>query len=336
MDRLATMEVFARVAEAGSFVAAAVRLKMSPAMVTRYVMDLENRLGTRLINRTTRRLQLTESGAAYLERCQQVLHEIEEMDLAVASEVSQPRGVLKVNAPLAFGVRHLPPCIREYQTRFPAVTVDLALTDRFVDLIEEGADLALRVGAMADSSLVARGLFPVRVVVCASPAYLARHGKPQTPEELGAHNCLGYTYARGGDKWEFHGPDGPRAVAIRGSLRANNGDVLCQAAIDGLGLVMQPTFIVGEAIAAGLLVPVLGGFQTPEINAYAVFPSRKFLSAKVRTFVDLLAERFGPEPYWDQWNKAASLSGSAHKTDTARPRPARAGRSKKPPAGGRK
>ena len=306
MDRLATMETFVRVVEAGSFVAAANRMGLSAAMVSRHVQDLEDRLGTRLLNRTTRRLSLTEPGAGYYERCRQVLRDIEEMDLSTAREVQQPRGVLRVNAPVVFGTRHLSRFLAEYEGRYPEVAIDLNLTDRFIDLVEEGADLAVRIGTLTESTLVARRLCPIRLVLCASPAYLERHGQPRTPDDLAGHNCLGYTYTRGGAEWEFSGPDGPLVVPIRGSLRANHGEVLHQAAIDGLGLALQPTFIAGEALAAGLLQPVLPEYRPAEISAYAVFLSRKFLSAKVRTFVDFLAEKFGPEPYWDAWSTRGS------------------------------
>jgi DNA-binding transcriptional LysR family regulator len=303
MDRFAAMEVFVRVVESGSFVAAADRLGLSQAMVSRYVQDLESRLGTRLLQRTTRRLSLTEAGAAYFERSQQVLRDIEEMDLSVASQTQQPRGTLRVNAPVVFGTRHLSHFLAEYSARFPDVTIDLSLSDRFIDLVEEGADLAVRIGALGESTLVARRLCPIRLVICGSPAYFAKHGRPCTPAELAQHNCLGYTYTRSGNEWPLNGPDGPVNVPVRGSLRANHGEVLCQAAIDGLGLALQPTFIAGEAIERGLLEPVMSDYRPAELSAYAVFLSRKFLSAKVRTFLDFLAEKLGPEPYWDRWER---------------------------------
>jgi DNA-binding transcriptional LysR family regulator len=303
MDRLSTMETFVRVVEAGSFVLAAARLEISPAMASRHVQDLEERLGTRLLNRTTRRLSLTDAGAAYYERCQQVLRDIEEMDLSVSAEQEQPRGLLRVNAPVVFGTRHLAKVLAEYEARHPDVSIDLALNDRFIDLAEEGADLAVRIGALTQSTLVARRLFPVRLALCASPAYLERRGEPRTLEDLAHHNCLGYTYTRGGSEVELEGPDGPVVVPFRGTLRANHGEVLYQAALDGLGIVLQPTFISGEALADGRLRPVLPGYCTRELSAYAVFLSRKFLSAKVRTFVDFLAAKFGPEPYWDAWSR---------------------------------
>jgi DNA-binding transcriptional LysR family regulator len=305
MDRFATMESFVRVVEAGSFVAGAQRLGLSTAMVSRHVRDLEQRLGTRLLNRTTRRISLTDAGAAYFERSRQLLRELEEMDLSVSREVQQPRGVLRVNAPVVFGTRHLSRLLAEFQARYPEVGIDLTLTDRFIDLVEEGADLAVRIGALAESSLVARRLCPARVVLCAAPAYLERARVPRSVDDLAQHNCLGYTYTRGGAEWEFGGDAGPVVVPIRGSLRANHGEVLHQAALDGMGIALLPTFIAGEALREGRLRQVLPHASTPELSAYAVFPSRKFLSAKVRTFVDFLAEKFGPEPYWDAWRKPA-------------------------------
>jgi DNA-binding transcriptional LysR family regulator len=305
MDRLATLETFARVVEAGSFVAAAERLGISPAMASRHVQALEERLGARLLNRTTRKLSLTEAGAAYLERCQQLLRDIEEMDLSVAAEGEQPRGLLRVNAPVVFGTRHLAGVIAEYEARHPEVAIELTLNDRFIDLVEEGADVAIRIGALTESSLVARRLFPVRLALCASTDYLSRHGEPRTPGDLARHNCLGYTYTRGGVEVELVGPEGNVVAPFRGTLRSNHGEVLHRAAVDGLGIVLQPTFISGEAIADGRLRTVLPAYCTVELSAYAVFLSRKFLSAKVRTFVDFLAEKFGPEPYWDAWMRAA-------------------------------
>jgi DNA-binding transcriptional LysR family regulator len=304
MDRLATLETFARVVEAGSFVAAAERLGISPAMASRHVQALEERLGARLLNRTTRKLALTEAGAAYYERCQQVLRDVEEMDLAVAAEGQQPRGLLRVNAPVVFGTRHLAGVIAGYEARHAEVSIELTLNDRFIDLMEEGADVAIRIGELTDSALVARRLFPVRLALCASPDYLQRHGAPRTLEDLSRHNCLGYSYTRGGTEVELVGPEGKVVVPFRGSLRANHGEVLLRAALDGLGIVLQPTFISGDALADGRLRAVLPQYCTVELSAYAVFLSRKFLSAKVRTFVDFLAEKFGPEPYWDAWMQA--------------------------------
>jgi DNA-binding transcriptional LysR family regulator len=304
MDRLSTMETFVRVVEAGSFVAAAGRRGLSPAMASRHVQGLEEHLGTRLLNRTTRKLSLTEAGAAYYERCRQVLRDIEEMDLAVASEVQQPRGLLRVNAPVVFGARHLARVVAEYERRYPDASIELDLSDRFIDLVDEGADIAVRMGQLIESTLVARRLFAVRLVLCAAPAYLDRHGEPHAVADLAHHNCLGYSYTRGGTEVDLLGPEGPVVAPFRGSLRSNHGEVLYQAALDGLGIALQPTFIVGEALAAGRLRPVMPEYRAPELSAYAVFLSRKLLSAKVRTFVDFLVEKFGPEPYWDTWATA--------------------------------
>jgi DNA-binding transcriptional LysR family regulator len=307
------METFVRVVEAGSFVAGAQRLGLSPAMVSRHVQDLEQRLGTRLLNRTTRRLSLTEAGAAYFERSRQLLRDLEEMDLSVSRELQQPRGVLRVNAPVVFGTRHLSRLLAEYASRYPEVAIDLTLTDRFIDLVDEGADLAVRIGALSDSSLVARRLCPARLVLCAAPAYLGAHGVPESIGDLTQHNCLGYAYTRGGAEWEFPAESGPVIVPIHGTLRANHGEALLQAALDGMGIILSPTFIAGEALGDGRLQQVLPQARLVGLSVYAVFPSRKFLSAKVRTFVDFLAEKFGPEPYWDAWQKQRPARGERRK-----------------------
>jgi DNA-binding transcriptional LysR family regulator len=306
MDRLSAMETFVRVVEAGSFVAAAERLGISTAMVSRHVQALEQRLGTRLLNRTTRRISLTEPGAAYFERSRQLLRELDEVDQSVSHEVQQPRGVLRVNAPVVFGTRHLSRLLGEYASRYPEVAIELTLTDRFIDLVEEGADLAVRIGALSDSALVARRLCPARLVLCAAPSYLARAGVPKTIDDLRHYDCLGYTYTRGGSEWEFQGPAGPVVIPLRSRLRANHGEALLQAALDAMGIILSPTFICGEALRDGRLRQVLPDAGLAELRVYAVYPSRKFLSAKVRTFVDFLAEKFGPEPYWDAWRRAPS------------------------------
>jgi DNA-binding transcriptional LysR family regulator len=214
--------------------------------------------------------------------------------------------VLKVNAPMTFGTMHLAAAIPAYVQTFAEVTVDMALNDRVVDLLEEGFDVAVRIGRLADSSLVARRLAPCRMIVCAAPDYLARRGRPRAPQELGLHDCLGYAYAPNRDGWEFMGPHGPAIVRVKGPLRANNGEALAAAATAGLGIVLSPTFIVSRELAAGRLVPILDGWTVPERGIYAVWPHGRHLSAKVRTFVDFLAARFGPEPYWDAWADAGA------------------------------
>lgn len=301
MDRLTSMETFVKVVESGSFVAAARRMDMSPAMVTRHVVELETRLNMRLLERTTRRLRLTDEGAGYLERCQQILRDIEETEAAVSGHDQQPRGVLRVSASGSFGVLRLAPLLSEYLTMHPAVTVDVNINNRNVDLVAEGIDVGLRVGVMSDSNLVARKLCPVRLVMCASPAYLARRGRPRTVADLAQHDCLAFTLARGGHEWWFRGPDGVKAVPIRGTVRSDETYVLFRAALDGLGIIYATTYQVASAVESGKLELIHLDYPSAEVGAYAVYVSRKFLSAKIRTFVDFMAHKLGEDPDWDKW-----------------------------------
>lgn len=301
MDRLTSMETFVKVVDSGSFVAAARRMNMSPAMVTRHVVELETRLSMRLLERTTRRLRLTDAGAAYLERCQQILRDIEETEAAVSGDRQQPRGVLRVSASGSFGVMRLAPMLSEYLTLNPAVTVDININNRNVDLLAEGIDVGLRVGVMTDSNLVARKLCPVRLALCASPEYLSRHGRPRTVTDLAQHNCLAFTLARGGHEWWFRGPEGIKAVPIRGTVRSDETYVLFRAALDGLGIFYATTYQLAGAVEAGKLELIHLDYPTAEVAAYAVYLSRKFLSAKIRTFVDFMAQKLGENPDWDLW-----------------------------------
>lgn len=302
MDRLTALEVFVKVVESQSFAAAARELGLSPAMASKHIQALEERLGARLLNRTTRRLSLTEVGRGYYERSRQVLADLEDADRAASDLHRAPRGRLKVNAPFSFGIRQVGPAVAAYLATYPEVTIDLDLNDRYIDLLAEGVDLALRVGRLTDSSLIARRLAPIRLVAVAAPAYLERHGAPRTPQDLAAHNCLLYTYAATADEWRFVGPGGSDTVVrISGRLLANNGDVLLAAAVAGLGVALAPTFIAGEHVQAGRLATLLPGYATPEVALYAVYPPGRHLSAKLRSFVDFLAARFGDEPEWDRW-----------------------------------
>jgi len=301
LDRFTGMQVLSRVAALGSFSAAARSLGMSQTMVTRHVDAIEDRLGVRLFHRSTRRLTLTEAGQDYLVSAERILAEVEEAESAAAAEVSEPRGTLRLNLPLAFGLRQAVPAIADFAAQYPGLTIDVGLTDRFIDLLEEGWDLALRIGHLRDSSLVARRLAPIRTVLCASPAYLAARGTPRTLADLAAHDCLGYTLpspARAG-RWRF-GRDGAIEVPVSGPFRANNGDALREAALAGLGIVYQPTFLFHEDLRAGRLVPVV--LDQPAYHhaaAYAVYVPGRHVPAKVRRFVDFLAARWAGEPPWD-------------------------------------
>jgi DNA-binding transcriptional LysR family regulator len=301
MDRLVALEVLVRIVEEGSLTRAAQRLGMSRAAVLKHLVALEDRLGARLLNRTTRRCSLTEAGTAFHERSRQILGDLEEAEREAGSAGARPSGRLKLNAPMTFGTMHLAAAIPAYCAAYPSVSIDVTLNDRTVDLVDEGFDLAVRIGRLADSTLVARRLAPCRFVACASPDYLVRRGTPTVPSEFGVHDCLGYSYAASRDIWEFVGPEGPVSVRVTGPLRANNGEALAAAAAAGLGVVLSPTFIVSSHLAAGRLVPVLDGYAIAERGIFAVWPAGRHLSAKVRTFVDFLVSRFGPMPYWDAW-----------------------------------
>ena len=293
------MEVFAEVVEAEGFSAAARRLGLSKSAVSKQVGRLEDRLGVRLLNRTTRRLSPTEAGTTFHAACRRVLDEAETAERAVSNLAAAPRGLLKLNAPMSFGFLHLSGAIPAFHARFPQIIVEAAMNDRFVDLVQEGYDVALRIGDLRDSSLVARRIAPCRAVLCASPGYLDRRGRPARPEDLAGHDCLLYANNDTPREWTVTGPGGRQSIAVTGPLIANNGDVLCSAALGGMGITRLPTFIVGPHLRDGRLEVVLPGFPLPDQGIHAVYPHSRNLSVKVRVFVDFLAGRFGPEPYWD-------------------------------------
>jgi DNA-binding transcriptional LysR family regulator len=300
MDRLGTMEAFAAVVEAGSFSAAAQRLRSSKSLVSRQIAALEAELGARLFHRTTRSLTLTEEGRGYHAQVVQILGDIAEANRSVTVLGAAPRGRLRINAPMSFGYLHLAPAVPDFLALYPEVEIDLTMSDRFVDLIDEGVDLAVRLGRLGDSSLVARKLAPIRRVVCASPAYLAAHGTPQTPDDLKHHQCLCYSNMSMSDEWRFTRRDGTAwPVEVHGRLRADNGDALREAALKDLGLVQLPSFIIGRDLQAATLVSVLTDYLAQDANIYAVYPHTRHLSPKVRAFIDFLAARFGGRPYWD-------------------------------------
>jgi DNA-binding transcriptional LysR family regulator len=319
MDRLLAMRVFARVVEAGSFSHAAERLSLSTTATSRLVADLESHLGARLLHRTTRRLSLTDAGRSYFERCVNILDDVDEAEAIAGSATRKVTGTLRVNAPVSFGARHLGALIPRYCAEHPEVVVDVTLSDRQVDLVEEGYDLAIRIAAEIHTTLIARRLAPARLALVAAPGYLAMHGRPQTPADLAAHRCLGYAYTRGGLEWELGGPGGPHLVALRGPLRANNGDLLHRACIAGAGIALQPTMICGDAIARGELEVLLADYPPPALGIHAIYASRRHLSAKVRTFVDFLALHLGEDPAWDAWRDAAGDRTTPRANRTSRP-----------------
>jgi DNA-binding transcriptional LysR family regulator len=300
LDRLTSLDVFAKVASLGSFSAAGRAIGLSQTMVTKHIAALEARLGVKLFHRTTRRLTLTEAGRDYLESAERILAEMEAADAAVAADRFEPRGMLRLNAPVSFGTGQIAPLLSEFHARHPQVQVDLGLNDRLVDLAEEGWDLAIRIGTLASSSLIARRIAPCRAVVCAAPSYLAARGTPRTVDDLTRHDCLGYTLSRmvGPDTWAF---GGDKTIKINGSLRANNGDALRAAAVAGQGIIYQPTFIVADDLRAGTLVPITLDYPPAELGGiYAVYLPERNPAAKVRAFIDFIAGRFAPEPPWDR------------------------------------
>lgn len=301
MEQLDAMAVFARVVEAESFSGAARRLGLSKSAVSKRVSGLERRLGLRLLNRTTRRLSLTEAGVAFYQGCRRMVAEAEAAEQAVSHLASAPRGRLKINAPMSFGMRHIGPALPEFLARYPEIAVDLTLNDRVVDLVEEGFDVAIRIAPLAETSLVARRLAPNRSLLCAAPAYLKARGRPGTVAQLSDRACLLYSYQTAGDLWSLSGPGGEHRVRVSGPLRVNNGDAILAAALGGLGIALLPCFICGDDLRAGRLVRVLPGWSlTPRRDISAVYPTARHLSPKVRVFIDFLAERFGGTPYWDQ------------------------------------
>jgi DNA-binding transcriptional LysR family regulator len=282
------MKIFTAVVDNGSFAAAADRLDMSRAMTSKSVAALEEHLGTRLLNRTTRRLSLTEAGMAFYERSVQILADIWEAEQVAGRMATDPRGTLKVTMPLAYGLHRMGPVIAGYAKRYPRVKLNLSLSDRKVDLVEEGYDVAIRIGKLPESGLIARKLGVVHGVIVGAPEYLERHGRPKTPADLANHVCLAYSLASFGDEWRLQGPDGVVSVRSTGPIKADNGDILRLAAVAGGGLILQPWFIVEEDVRAGRLEQILNDYTFEELGIYAVYPSRRYLSAKVRTFVDFV------------------------------------------------
>lgn len=302
LDRITGLNVFSRIAALGSLSAAARALGMSQTMATKHMAALEAHLGTKLIHRTTRRMTLTEAGRTYLEAAERILADLEDADRAATTHSVEVRGTLRLNAPVSFGLLEIAPLLPAFSALYPALVIDLGLNDRYVDLVEEGWDLAIRIGSLTDQSMIARRLAPCRTVVCAAPSYLARHGTPKTIADLGQHNCLGYTLSRtiGTDRWAF-GQDRKATVTVTGSLRANNGDALIVAAVAGLGLIYQPTFLVRHQLEQGTLVPVDLDHPPIELDGvFASYPANRRPPAKVRAFIDFLVAEFTPVAPWDR------------------------------------
>jgi DNA-binding transcriptional LysR family regulator len=297
MNKVQEMASFVAVVDAGSFIRAADASGMSKAAVSRHVNDLEQRLGVRLLHRTTRRLSLTVEGQAFHARCKELLASVDEAETEITAQSGAPSGLLRVNAPLTFGVLHLAPLWGRFTDLYPKVSLDVTLGDRVVDLIDEGYDLVVRITAMTGSMLVSRKLASTRMVLCASPGYLAKHGTPVHPSELVAHRAIAYTYWATRDEWEFTGPGGAVSVSVNACIHTNNGDTCRLAALDHQGIILQPTFLVGEDLKRGTLVELMPEFRSIELGIHAVYPTRKFLPLKVRRLIDFLASAFRDPPW---------------------------------------
>jgi DNA-binding transcriptional LysR family regulator len=296
--------MFVRIVETGGISAAADRLGVAKSAVSRRLAELESRLGAALLHRTTRRLNLTDSGRAFFERAQTLLADLAEAEAVVSQAHTALKGRLRVALPLSFGLLHLAEPIKDFMALHPEVEFDLDFNDRQIDLMQEGFDLAIRIANLPDSSLIARRLAPIRHIVCASPEYLARHGTPTRAEDLRQHVCLAYSNLANPGVWQYHASDGTSgSEQVPVKLKANNGDFLYQAALAGHGLILHPAFYLGDALRNGQLVAVLNDHVWPELNAYAVYPPTRHLSSRVRALVDFLARRFEGEPEWDRQNR---------------------------------
>jgi DNA-binding transcriptional LysR family regulator len=300
MDRFEDMRCFVHVVDRGSVTKAADAMRVAPSAVSRRIKELEARLGIQLLNRTTRRMSLTEAGRTFHARCQRILADLDEAEGEASDQHRMLRGSLRVAAPLAFGAAHLTPMIIDFMRENPGVEIELDLSDRVVDLVAEGFELAIRIGTLRDSSLIARKLVDVRMVACAAPSMLAERGVPHHPHQLKDWPALCYVGSERTDIWRYRAPDGSAgSVAMPVRMLANNGGVLCDAAVAGEGVILQPSFHVHDAVAQGDLVPILCDFGWPEIAIYTVYPRTQHLSSRARAFIDLVCDRIGPKPYWE-------------------------------------
>ena len=292
MDRFLEMRAFVAVVDAGSFVRAADALGVSKTAVSRLVGDLESRLGTRLLHRTTRRLSLTPEGEVFQERCRSLLDGVEAAEAELSTRSGEAVGQLRINVPVTFGLLHLAPLWPAFMALHPRVVLDVTLADRVVDLVDEGYDLAVRIAQLQTSTMVSRQLTSTRLVLCASPDYLSRHGTPAHPSDIAQHSVISYTLLATGDQWAFQGPQGPVSVKVAPRMRTNSGDTCCAAALQHQGIVLQPTFLVGPHLASGALVEILPQYRSIDLGVYAVYPTRKHLTPKVRALIDFLVDAF--------------------------------------------
>jgi DNA-binding transcriptional LysR family regulator len=302
MDRFDAMKAFVTVATEGSFTQAANKLDTSNQLVSKYVSQLEEHLGARLFNRTTRRIHLTEAGEQCLQHAKHILESLDDMEGSIGELRKKAQGLLHISAPVSFSTLHLSPLIRDFRKKFPDVGVDLQLNDRKIDVVDEGFDVALRIGKLESSSLIAKKIAPIRMVVCASPDYLAKYGEPERPEDLIKGHFLTYSYMNYGKA------ESPLSSALKqrsqdkvSQFTANNGEVLVEAAVAGEGYILQPTFIAGEALKQKKLKVILSDHEPDSLALYAVYPHRKLIATKLRAFIDFLSNYYGEIPYWDQF-----------------------------------
>lgn len=300
MDRLDSMRAFVEVVDHAGFAAAARQMGLSRSVVNKAVINLENALGAQLLRRSTRRVTPTETGLAFYDRCVQLLGDFDEAVSSVKALHGDPSGSLRVNAPMSFGTLHLAAVAAEFMSDHTDIHLELVLNDRFVDPIEEGFDVTLRIGEQSPSaSLIAREIVPIRRVLCASPGYLDAIGEPTSPNDLRAHRCLHYGYQASGSRWRLTSPAGEQTHAINCVMWSNNGEALRDAAINDQGIAFLPTFIAGEALQSGQLRTLLADYPPADLQLCALYPRHRHLSMKVRLFVELLHARFGGQPYWD-------------------------------------
>jgi DNA-binding transcriptional LysR family regulator len=315
---ISDLDIFARVARTGNMSAAGREMGLSPAVVSKRVSLLEDRLGARLFQRTTRQLTLTETGEGYFKRVVDILSLVEEAEDFVSRRNTKPRGQLKVTAPTSFSRLHIAPHLPEFLTLYPEIEVDFHLTDSFTDIIREGFDVAVRIGELQDSSLVAKKLSPDNRVICASPSYLAKSGTPKSLAELDHHNCIS---AGAQEVWRIEGPDGQHQLRLKGNIRSNSAEFVRESLLAGLGIGLRPTWDIGPDLKSGALQVVLPQYRgSSNVAIYAVYPSRDFMPAKVNVFIDFLADKYGADPYWDRALDLPSITGMAG--------PAKSGRDK--------
>lgn len=301
MDKFAGLRAFCQVAESGGFAPAARVLGLSRSQVNRMVISLEDALGVSLLMRTTRRVNLTPSGHAFYERARSILAELAEAERQIQSQQDEPQGEIKVNAPLSFGITHLGPVLVDFMKRYPRIRVHLSLNDHFVDPVSDGFDITVRIAARREQpSLIDHRILTVNLALCAAPEFLRHHAAPGTPQDLAGLPCLHNGTLLSGATWTLLGPEGPTTVRINGVLCSNNGDVLREAALSGLGVVLLPTFMVGDELRSGRLVPLLPDHHAPPLQLHMIYPPNRHLSNRIRLLVKYVQERFGDQPYWDR------------------------------------